>query len=38
MKNSVATILALAVAILAAVPNLAVAKLATNHNQTELRG
>lgn len=38
MKNSMATILAMAVAILAIVPGFALAKLATNHNQTGLRG
>ena len=38
MKKSMATILALAIAILAVVPNLALAKLAVNHNETQLRG
>jgi len=38
MKRTMAAILALAVTILAAVPGLAMAKLAVNHNQSALRG
>lgn len=38
MKKSMAAILGLAVMILGMVPSLALAKLAVNHNQTQLRG
>lgn len=38
MKKATAMILALVIAILAVAPNLALAKMATNHNQTRLRG
>lgn len=38
MKKTILTIGALAVAILATVPGLALAKLTANHNQTALRG
>jgi hypothetical protein len=38
MKKMMFTISALAIAILAVVPSLALAKIATNHDQTQLRG
>jgi len=38
MKKAMITICGLAIAILAVVPGAALAKLATNHNSTELKG
>lgn len=38
MKKAAFSICALALAILATVPGLALAKIATNHDQTDLRG